>query len=189
MQESPAIWQPKRRDLESFFFFFSLFTPPPSPPPNGERSFSPLLLNLRVGRDARPRGRPHRSHQNATTHRGFLPDDLCMGIALRTSLFERNTLFLRGTVNAVRAVETSGSRNVGMEGADFDSPSPTGVWSPTSRVWDLREWNFVALGYRYTLSGRYYKVGNGNHLAVPATWPRLLMRPPSRKTETPIGRG
>lgn len=184
MQETPAIWQPQRRDLESFF---SIFTPPPSLPPNGERSFSPLLLNLRVGRDARPRGRPHRSPPECYDHRGFLPDDLCMGITLCTSLFERNLLFFRDTVNAVKAVETSGSRNVGMEGADFDSPSPTGVWSPTSRVWDLREWNFVALGYRYTLSGKYYKVGNG--LAVPATWPRLLMRPPSRKTETPIGRG
>ncbi|KAI9540803.1 hypothetical protein NQZ68_036998 [Dissostichus eleginoides] len=34
---------------------------------------------------------------------------------------------LLDTGNAVKAVETSGSRNVGMEGADFDSPSPTGV--------------------------------------------------------------
>lgn len=101
--------------------------------------------------------------------------------------FWEKLTFLRDTVNAVKAVETSGSRNVGMEGADFDSPSPTGVWSPTSRVWDLREWNSVLLGYRYTLSGKYYKVGN--HIAVPATWPRLVMRPPSRKTETPIGRG
>lgn len=185
MQESPAIWQPQRRDLESFFL---LFTPPPPLPPNGERSFSPLLLNLRVGRDARPRGRPHRSHQNATTIEVSYPTT-CVWESLLAPRFlrEKLTFFWRDTVNAVKAVETSGSRNVGMEGADFDSPSPTGVWSPTSRVWDLREWNFVALGYRYTLSGKYYKVGNG--LAVPATWPRLLMRPPSRKTETPIGRG
>lgn len=27
MQESPAIWQPQRRDLESFFFFFFIFSP------------------------------------------------------------------------------------------------------------------------------------------------------------------
>lgn len=64
MRESPAIWQPQRRDLESFL---CVFTPPPSLPPNGERSFSPLLLNLRVRRDARPKGRPHRSEQNAIT--------------------------------------------------------------------------------------------------------------------------
>lgn len=30
-------------------------------------------------------------------------------------------------MKAVKAAETPGSRNVGMEGADFDSPSPTGV--------------------------------------------------------------
>ncbi len=119
----------------------------------------------------------------------FLTRRLVYGNHFAHLAFWEKLTFWRDTVKAVKAVETSGSRNVGMEGADFDSPSPTGVWSPTSRVWDLREWNFVALGYRCTLSGNYYKVGNGKHLAVPATWPRLLMRPPSRKTETPIGRG
>lgn len=53
--------------------FFPLLTPPPPAPPNGESSFSPLLLNLRVGRDARPKGRPHSSAQNATTIELSLP--------------------------------------------------------------------------------------------------------------------
>lgn len=91
MQESPAIWQPQRRDLESFFF---LFTPPSPLPPNGERSFSPLLLNLRVGRDARPRGRPHRSHQNATTIEVSYPMT-CVWESLRAPRFLRETYFLK----------------------------------------------------------------------------------------------
>lgn len=102
--------------------------------------FLPLLLNLRVGRDARPRGRPHRSQQNAATIELSYPTT-CVWESLCAPRFLRETfcfsfsflfsplfnIFLRDKVKAVRAAETSGSRNVGMEGADFDSPSPTGV--------------------------------------------------------------
>lgn len=186
MRESPGIWQPQRRDLESFLCVFS-----------------PLLLFcLQMERGlflpcywiwefAVTRG-PREDHIAPTRMQPpsrLLADRLVYGNRFAQLVFWEKLTFFRDTVNAVRAAETSGSRNVGMEGADFDSPSPTGVWSPTSRVWDLREWNFVALGYRYEPSGKYYKVGNADHLAVPATWPRLLMRPLSRKAETPNGRG